>query len=95
MPKLTEIKGSPDAENPEWTKERIRNAKRFSQLPDALQLILAPKKGRGPQKAPTKQPVSLRVSQDVLEALKATGSGWQTRADEALREAFITAKKRA
>lgn len=95
MPKLTEMKGTPDAENPEWTRERIQKAKRLAQLPDALQLILAPKKGRGPQKTPTKKPVSLRVSQDVLEALKATGSGWQRRADEALREVFITAKKRA
>lgn len=95
MPRITEMKGSPDAENPEWTKERVQKAKRLSELPSALQTILAPKNGRGLQKAPTKKPVSLRVSQDVLEALKATGSGWQTRADEALREAFITAKKRA
>lgn len=42
---------------------------------------------RGPQKAPTKRLVSLRLSPEVLEHFKASGPGWQTRIDEALREA--------
>jgi uncharacterized protein (DUF4415 family) len=42
------------------------------------------RRGRGPQKAPTKQLVSLRLSQEVLEHFKATGPGWQTRIDETL-----------
>jgi len=44
------------------------------------------RRGRGPQKSPTKQLVSLRLSQEVLEHFKSTGPGWQTRIDEALRE---------
>ena len=95
MPKFTEKTGLPDAENPEWTMERMQKAKRLSQLPDTLQAIITPRNGRGPQKAPTKKPVSLRVSQDVLEALKATGNGWQICGDEALCEGFFSAKKRA
>lgn len=41
---------------------------------------------RGPQLAPTKQLVSVRYSPEVLQYFKATGSGWQTRMNEALLE---------
>ncbi len=34
---------------------------------------------------PTKVPVSLRLSPDVIAHFKATGAGWQTRLDDALR----------
>jgi uncharacterized protein (DUF4415 family) len=40
---------------------------------------------RGPQKAPTKELISLRVDREVVDAFRATGSGWQTRANDALR----------
>jgi uncharacterized protein (DUF4415 family) len=40
---------------------------------------------RGPQQAPTKVAISIRLSADVAAGLRATGAGWQTRADEALR----------
>lgn len=40
---------------------------------------------RGPQKAPKKVPISLRVDQDVLEAYTATGQGYQARMNEVLR----------
>lgn len=42
---------------------------------------------RGPQKAPTKQLVSLRLDREVIERFKATGPGWQARINEALRKA--------
>ena len=41
---------------------------------------------RGPQKAPTKKLVSLRLSPEVLSYFKSTGAGWQSRIDEALRK---------
>ena len=41
---------------------------------------------RGPQKTPLKQPTTIRFDADVLAALKATGRGWQTRVNEAMRE---------
>jgi uncharacterized protein (DUF4415 family) len=47
---------------------------------------------RGPQKAPTKTLVSLRLSPEVIDHFKATGRGWQTRIDSTLVEAI---KKRA
>lgn len=44
---------------------------------------------RGPQKAPTKKLVSLRLDQDVLERAKAGGPGWQTRINAILRDALL------
>lgn len=43
-------------------------------------------KPRGPQKAPTKQVTTIRLSPDVMAAFKATGAGWQTRIDAALKD---------
>ncbi|MFZ1084120.1 MAG: BrnA antitoxin family protein [Terracidiphilus sp.] len=43
---------------------------------------------RGPQKAPTKTLVSLRLSPEVIEHFKATGRGWQTRIDSTLMESI-------
>lgn len=50
---------------------------------------IGPARTRGPQKAPTKIPTTIRLDPGVLEGLRATGKGWQTRAnaDEALRQA--------
>jgi uncharacterized protein (DUF4415 family) len=43
------------------------------------------KKGR-PIKEVTKVAISVRFSPDVLEYFRATGNGWQTRMDAALKE---------
>ncbi len=77
----------PDAENPEWTVAKLARAKRLHELPADLQRLL--KKGRGPQQAPTKELISIRLSQDVLTALRAKGRGWQGMADETLRREFV------
>ncbi len=41
---------------------------------------------RGPQKAPTKVATTIRLSPDVAQAFKASGRGWQTRIDAALKD---------
>ncbi len=41
---------------------------------------------RGRQKAPTNQPTTIRLSPVVMAAFKATGAGWQTRIDNALKD---------
>jgi len=92
MPKTIESAeapyGVPDADSPEWTAEKFARAKHFHELPPAMQRAL--KRGkRGPQKAPTKQPVTIRLSQDVLTILRAKGRGWQTLVDDTLREQFL------
>jgi uncharacterized protein (DUF4415 family) len=59
--------------------------KPFSALPKAAHKVLLKLRKRGPQKSPKKVPISIRLSPDVAEGLRATGTGWQGRADEALR----------
>jgi uncharacterized protein (DUF4415 family) len=77
----------PDAENPEWTEEDFRRARPATEvLPkDVVEAIRRYRGQRGPQKSPTKELISLRVDRDVIDAYRATGPGWQTRANEALR----------
>lgn len=41
---------------------------------------------RGPQKAPTKQRITIRLSPEVVEQFRATGEGWQSRVDSALQD---------
>ncbi len=41
---------------------------------------------RGPQKAPTKERITIRLSADVVARFRATGTGWQTRMDAALKD---------
>lgn len=53
-------------------------------LPE-LRAALA-KRRRGPSRAPLKVPTTIRFDPDVLAALKASGKGWQTRVNEAMRE---------
>lgn len=43
------------------------------------------KRGR-PAGSGTKQQVAIRFDRDVLAALRATGPGWQTRVNDAMRE---------
>jgi uncharacterized protein (DUF4415 family) len=75
---LREVSG-----NPEWTKKDFAKARPFAEaLPDLAASI---RKGRGPNKAPTKKLVSLRLSGQVIETYKAKGPGWQSRIDEDLR----------
>ncbi|MBP9219377.1 MAG: BrnA antitoxin family protein [Sterolibacterium sp.] len=42
--------------------------------------------GRPPSAKPLKVPTTIRFDADVLAALKASGRGWQTRVNEAMRE---------
>jgi uncharacterized protein (DUF4415 family) len=41
---------------------------------------------RGPGKRPPKEVINIRLSPEVLSAFRATGDGWQTRVDGALRD---------
>jgi uncharacterized protein (DUF4415 family) len=47
--------------------------------------LMRKKRGR-PFAETTKTKVSIRLSPEVLEALRATGKGWQTRVDDVLRK---------
>lgn len=57
--------------------------------PDLYAGLVALKKQRGergPQKTPVKVPTTIRFDADVLAALKASGKGWQTRVNEAVKD---------
>jgi len=56
--------------------------KPFSALPESLQTKL---RGR-PKAAVTKERITIRLSPDVVQSFRATGDGWQTRVDTALRD---------
>jgi uncharacterized protein (DUF4415 family) len=79
-------------DNPEWNREDFARAVPFSGLPQGLQETISARK-RGPQKSPKKVPISIRLSADVIEGLRATGDGWQSRADDALRSWLTKGKK--
>jgi uncharacterized protein (DUF4415 family) len=57
-------------------------------LPEKLLKILPQRKigQRGPQKLPVKISTTVRYSPEVLDYFKETGTGWQKRMDEVLRE---------
>ena len=44
------------------------------------------KRGRGRPVGSNKEQVTLRLDAEVLETFKATGTGWQTRINEVLKE---------
>ena len=71
------------SDNPEWTKEDFAKAKPSAEV--FPELAASIRRGRGPNKAPTKKLVSLRLSGAVIEAYKAKGPGWQSRIDADLR----------
>jgi uncharacterized protein (DUF4415 family) len=79
-----------DDENPEWTPERIAGARPASEvLPEIFGAKLAEGmlKPRGrPRADHPKERINIRLSHDILEHFKATGAGWQTRIDSALRQ---------
>jgi uncharacterized protein (DUF4415 family) len=75
-----------DDDNPEWTEEDFKRAIPFSALPESLQRTLLNLKGRGKQQAPTKISTTVRFDREVIEAFRATGQGWQTHMNDALKE---------
>jgi len=83
MPKLkplTDTKG-------EVREITAKDLKRFRPARQTLPGSLRRKVGvRGPQKSPTKERITIRLSQEVVQSFRATGEGWQTRVDAALQD---------
>jgi uncharacterized protein (DUF4415 family) len=72
-----------DADNPKWTPNDFAKAKPPE---DVLPADVLSKFGkhRGPQKAPKKVPVSIRLSPIVVTHFRDQGPGWQARIDAVL-----------
>jgi uncharacterized protein (DUF4415 family) len=80
-----------DDENPEWTAEDFKNARPAREVlyevfsKDVADEMLAKKTGR-PLGSGMKESQTVRFDRDILTAFKATGKGWQTRMNDALRD---------
>jgi uncharacterized protein (DUF4415 family) len=89
-----EITAEEYEEMPEWTDDqwdRAEIAIGGKVIRPAQGTLTKP--GR-PKSATSKKSVHLRLSPDVLDHFRASGPGWQTRIDEALRRAAkLTARK--
>lgn len=64
----------------------------FFQTADQYEGTTLKPRGR-PKAITTKEPVKLRLDADVLAALRASGDGWQTRINDALRASLLLAGK--
>ena len=73
------------SDTPEITAEQFAQAKPFAEVFPVLAEKM--RRTRGPQKAPTKVAVQLRLDRDVIERFRATGKGWQSRINEILKRA--------
>ena len=76
-----------DGEVRELTADELRKFKPLSEVNPAL--LAKIKKGvgeRGPQKSPTKIPISIRVSPEVADYFRSEGKGWQGRINNVLKE---------
>jgi uncharacterized protein (DUF4415 family) len=70
--------------------------KRFRPTAEVAPQTLVRKLGvRGPQRAPTKERITIRLSPEVVRSFRATGDGWQTRVDAALKDWLKSNKVRA
>ena len=55
-------------------------------LTDNELLTMRPAKARGFQKSPTKIPISIRLTPDVVNFFKSQGKGWQTKINTILSD---------
>lgn len=87
-----------DQDAPEATDQWFAKARPASEvLPELLgqsaaKEMLKPKRGR-PSLANPKEHVNIRLDADIVDAFKETGSGWQTRMNNALRDWLKTHSK--
>ncbi len=80
-----------DEENPEWTAADFQHAQTTaSVLPELFGAqraaeMLRPKRGR-PASLNPKMHINLRLDAEVVDAFRASGDGWQTRVNAALKD---------
>ena len=76
-----------DGEIRELTSGELRQFKPLAEANPSLFAKIKKSVGeRGPQKAPTKVPISIRVSSEVVDYFRAEGKGWQGRIDHVLKD---------
>ena len=75
-----------DEENPEWTDEMFARARPAAEVLGAAFMAKA-RRGR-PKLAAPKAEVKIRIDAEVVEHLRASGPGWQTRVNAELTKAI-------
>ena len=79
------IDADPDAQ--EWTEEMHARAQPAAEvIPATIYAEMTAPRRRGPSVKPAKTLVTFRLDRDVVNGLRASGPGWQVRANEALRK---------
>ena len=81
------------ASDPEWGPEELdmSQARPAAEvLPELVERYEREQaERRGPQKAPTKEHISLRLDADLVEYFRNSGRGWQTRLNAMLRRSVF------
>ena len=76
-----------DFDAQEWTDEMHARAQPAADVtPATIYAELTAPRRRGPGMKPAKTLVTFRLDRDVVNGLRASGPGWQVRANEALRK---------
>ncbi len=73
-------------DSPEWTEEDFARARPIDDFPELKAALERARGQRGPQKAPVKERIGLRLDHDVVEHFRATGPGWQSRINDILAD---------
>jgi uncharacterized protein (DUF4415 family) len=81
------IAADPDA--PEWTDADFAAARPAAEVMPPEFTAAHERRKRGRQRKPTKVLVSIRLDRDVVEQLRQSGEGWQSRANDLLRKAVL------
>ena len=74
-----------DPDTFELTDEHFRRMRPAAEA--VPEIVAAYRRARGPQKAPTKQLISIRLDRDLIEHFRKRGPGWQRRINDTLRRA--------
>lgn len=75
------------SDNPELTDEQLAEMRPFREVFPELAEAIEKKLAGRPKLDNPKQAISIRLDAEVIERFKASGDGWQSRMNEALRKA--------
>ena len=76
-----------DPDTRELTDEDLARMRPADEV--APHIVEAYRRGRGKQKAPTKERISICLDADLTAHFRASGKGWQTRLNDTLRRAVF------
>ncbi len=77
-----------EADNPVWTDEELKSARPGKDVFKELGITPPRPRGRPPIETP-KQTITIRLDADLIENLRASGKGWQSRVNKILRNEVL------